>query len=228
MLMLSNISNILFDLDGTLTDPGEGISRCIQHALQQLGEAVPSSEQLKWCVGPPLRASFSKLLNTTDEPILDLALVHYRKRFSEKGMFENLLYPHVVSGLGSLKEAGFKLFLATSKPRVFARQIVDHFKLTPFFLKVYGSELDGRLSDKGALIAHILHREGLDPAATMMVGDRRYDIQGGKENKIMTAAVSYGYGTRDEIQTADPDVVFESILDLTRTLVSRRTGWRRE
>jgi phosphoglycolate phosphatase len=223
MVMVSNTSNILFDLDGTLTDPGEGITRCIQYALRQLGEAAPLSDQLDWCVGPPLRASFSKLLNTTDEAILDLALIHYRKRFSAKGMFENLLYPHVVSGLGSLREAGFKLFLATSKPRVFARQIVDHFKLTPFFLRVYGSELDGRLSDKGALIAHILHREGLDPATTMMVGDRMYDIQGGKENKIMTAAVSYGYGTRDEIDTAGPDLVFESILDLARTLVSRRT-----
>lgn len=226
--MLSNTANILFDLDGTLTDPGKGITRCIQYALQQLGETVPLSDQLTWCVGPPLRASFSKLLNTTDETILDLALVHYRKRFSEKGMFENLLYPDVVSGLGSLREAGFNLFLATSKPRVFAQQIVDHFKLTPFFLAVYGSELDGRLSEKGALIAHILHREGLDPAATMMVGDRVYDIEGGKENKIMTAAVSYGYGTRDEIDTADPDVVFETIMDLTQTLVSHRIRWRRE
>ena len=226
--MLSNTANILFDLDGTLTDPGKGITRCIQYALQELGETVPLPDQLTWCVGPPLRASFSKLLNTTDETILDLALVHYRKRFSEKGMFENLLYPDVVSGLGSLREAGFKLFLATSKPRVFAQQIVDHFKLTPFFLAVYGSELDGRLSEKGALIAHILHREGLDPAATMMVGDRVYDIEGGKENKIMTAAVSYGYGTRDEIDTADPDVVFETIMDLTQTLVSHRIRWRRE
>jgi phosphoglycolate phosphatase len=226
--MLSNTSNILFDLDGTLTDPGKGITRCIQYALQQLGETVPLSDQLTWCVGPPLRASFSKLLNTTDEPILDLALVHYRKRFSEKGMFENLLYPDVVSGLGGLREAGFSLFLATSKPRVFARQIVDHFHLTPFFLRVYGSELAGRLSDKGALISHILHREDLDPTATMMVGDRVYDIQGGKENKIMTAAVSYGYGTRDEIDTAEPDLVFETITDLTRTLVSHRIRRTRE
>jgi len=226
--MLSNTANILFDLDGTLTDPGKGITRCIQYALQELGETVPLPDQLTWCVGPPLRASFSKLLNTTDETILDLALVHYRKRFSEKGMFENLLYPDVVSGLGSLREAGFNLFLATSKPRVFAQQIVDHFKLTPFFLAVYGSELDGRLSEKGALIAHILHREGLDPAATMMVGDRVYDIEGGKKNKIMTAAVSYGYGTRDEIDTADPDVVFETIMDLTQTLVSHRIRCRRE
>lgn len=220
--MLSNTSNILFDLDGTLTDPVEGITRCIQYALDRLGTAMPLSDQLTWCVGPPLRASFSQLLNTTDETILDQALVHYRKRFSEKGMFENVPYPGVVSALGGLRKAGFNLFLATSKPRVFAQQILDHFKMTPYFNSVYGSELDGRLSDKGALIAHIIHQEGLDPTVTVMVGDRVYDIEGGKENNVMTAAVSYGYGTREEIAAAQPDAVFETIADLSKTLLSLR------
>jgi len=222
--MLSNISNILFDLDGTLTDPGEGITRCIQYALERLGAAMPLSDQLKWCVGPPLRASFSELLNTTDATILDQALVHYRKRFSEKGMFENILYPGVVSSLDELQKSEFNLFLATSKPRVFAQQILDHFEMTPFFQTVYGSELDGHLSDKGALIAHIIHQEGLDPAATVMVGDRVYDIEGGKANKVMTAAVAYGYGSRDEIAAASPDVVFETIADLSKTLLSLGIG----
>ncbi len=222
--MLSNTSNVLFDLDGTLTDPGKGITRCIRYALERLGASMPLSDQLTWCVGPPLRASFTQLLNTTDETILDQALVLYRKRFSEKGMFENILYPGVVSSLTRLRKAGFNLFLATSKPRVFARQILDHFNMTTYFHRVYGSELDGRLSDKGALIAHILHEERLAPAATMMVGDRVYDIEGGKENKVMTAAVSYGYGTREEIDAADPDIVFETIADLTKTLLSLRAG----
>ena len=120
-------------------------------------------------------------------------------------------------------QAGFNLFLATSKPRVFARQILDHFKMTPYFHRVYGSELDGRLSDKGALIAHIIHEESLDPTATVMVGDRVYDIEGGKENNVMTAAVAYGYGTREEIaMQLNPDAVFESIADLSRTLLSLR------
>ena len=222
--MLSNTSNVLFDLDGTLTDPGKGITRCIRYALERLGASMPLSDQLTWCVGPPLRASFAQLLNTTDETILDQALVLYRKRFSEKGMFENILYPGVVSSLTRLRKAGFNLFLATSKPRVFARQILDHFNMTTYFHRVYGSELDGRLSNKGALIAHILYEERLAPAATMMVGDRVYDIEGGKENKVMTAAVSYGYGTREEIDAADPDIVFETIADLTKTLLSLRAG----
>jgi phosphoglycolate phosphatase len=161
-------------------------------------------------------------LNTSDQTILDRALVHYRKRFSEKGIFENALYPGVVSALDDLRAAGFKLFLATSKPKVFARQILDYFKITPFFRTVYGSELDGRLSDKGALIAHIIDQEELDTSTTLMVGDRVYDIEGGKENKVMTAAVAYGYGTQEEIAAANPDVVFETIADLTKTMLSLR------
>ena len=220
--MVSNASNILFDLDGTLTDPREGITRCIQYALGRFDKAIPPWEQLTWCIGPPLKASFEQLLNTSDQTMLDLALVHYRKRFSEKGLFENTLYPGVVSALDDLQTAGFKLFLATSKPRVFARRILDHFKITPYFHRVYGSELDGRLSDKGILIAHIIEQEKLDPTSTVMVGDRVYDIEGGKENNVMTAAVAYGYGTRDEIDAAQPDVVFETIADLSKTMLSLR------
>ena len=218
--MLFHISNILWDLDGTLTDPKEGITRCIRYALDRLGGIVPPEGRLDWCIGPPLTASFSQLLNTTDPEILDRALALYRERFSTKGMFENRLYHGVASSLDGLRKAGFKLFLATSKPRVFARQILDHFKLTPFFHAVYGSELDGRLSDKGALIAHILHQEGLDPAETLMVGDRVYDVEGGKENEVMTAAAAWGYGAREEIAAANPDVVFETIVELTQRMLS--------
>jgi phosphoglycolate phosphatase len=218
--MLPNVSNMLWDLDGTLTDPKEGITRCIRYALDRLGGSMPPADRLDWCIGPPLTVSFSRLLNTTDPAILDRALVLYRERFSTKGMFENRLYPGVASSLNGLRKAGFNLFLATSKPRVFARQILDHFRLTPLFHAVYGSELDGRLSDKGALIAHILHREGLDPAATLMVGDRLYDIEGGKENEVMTAAAAWGYGTRDEIAAANPDIVFETIVELTQRMMS--------
>ena len=224
--MLSNTLNILFDLDGTLTDPREGITRCIQYALGQFNEVIPPWEQLTWCIGPPLKASFAQLLNTGDPTILDQALAHYRKRFSEKGLFENALYPGVASALDDLRTAGFKLFLATSKPRVFARQILDHFKITPYFHTAYGSELDGRLSDKGVLIAHIIQKERLDSSATLMVGDRVYDIEGGKENNVMTAAVAYGYGTPDEINAAKPDVVFESITDISHTLLFK-SKWAR-
>ena len=207
-------SNILFDLDGTLTDPKDGITRCIQFALDQLGATSPGIDRLDWCIGPPLRGSFTRLLNTKDGGLIDQALFHYRKRFSETGMFENVIYPGTIPSLKGIKAAGIRVFLATSKPKVFAKQILDHFNLTPFFDAVYGSELDGHLSDKGELVAHILDTEHLDAKVTLIVGDRSHDIIGGKKNGIMTAAVSYGYGTREELTSSKPDFIFNTLSDL--------------
>ena len=214
------IKAILFDLDGTLTDPKEGITKCIHYALQRMQVESPPLEQLTWCIGPPLLTSFSNLLDTTDEAILSRAVGYYRERFSDIGMFENKLYPDVVSSLDTLNANMFSLFLATSKPHVFAKQILAHFNLTPSFVQAYGSELDGRWSEKGELIEHIIEQEGLDPLTTMMVGDRIHDIDGGKQNNTVTAAVSYGYGTPEEITAAEPDYVFDSLPDLTQTVVS--------
>ncbi len=214
------ISTILFDLDGTLTDPKEGITRCIQYSLDMLDVNPPCADHLTWCIGPPLRESFSRLLNTGDDALLDQALFHYRKRFSEVGMFENALYPDSVPSLQRISAAGFGIFLATSKPRVYAARILDHFDLARFFHAVHGSELNGRMSDKGELIAHILAAENLDPGATLMVGDRSHDIIGGKKNGISTAAVTYGYGSIDEITAAGPDLVFAALPDLAGFLVS--------
>lgn len=213
-----NIANILFDLDGTLTDPKDGITRCIRFSLHKLGINPPLEDQLTWCIGPPLRESFSRLMNTQDEDLLDQALSHYRTRFSETGMFENAVYPETIPSLRKIRTAGFRVYLATSKPRMFAAQILDHFGLAQFFHAVHGSELDGRLADKGELVAHILDSENLDSGATLIVGDRRHDIIGGKGNGIMTAAVTYGYGSREEIAEAKPDVVFESLTELVTFL----------
>ncbi len=217
-----NIKTILFDLDGTLTDPKEGITKCIRHALQRMQVNSPPLDQLTWCIGPPLKISFANLLDTRDEAILDRAVQYYRERFSKIGIFENKLYPEVVTSLNTLGTEGFSLFLATSKPKVFAGQILAHFDLTPHFVQVYGSELDGRRSDKGELIAHIINQEGLDPATTMMVGDRIHDIDGGKQNSIITAAVTYGYGTPEEIAAAEPDYIFDSLAALTQAFLQEQ------
>jgi phosphoglycolate phosphatase len=155
-----------------------------------------------------------------DEALLDQALSHYRKRFSEMGMYENAIYPEITPALRKIRAAGFRVFLATSKPNVYARQILDHFDLTQFFHAIHGSELDGRLSDKGELVAHILDSENLKPQATLIVGDRSQDIIGGKKNGIVTAAVTYGYGSREEITASKPDYVFESPSDLAAFLES--------
>jgi len=213
------IKAILFDLDGTLIDPKEGITKCIQYALQRMQVESPPLDQLTWCIGPPLKTSFENLLDTSDEDVLSLAIRYYRERFSQTGIFENKLYPGVASSLDTLRVNGVNLFLATSKPRVFARQILDHFDLTSSFIQAYGSELDGRRSDKGELIAYIIDQAGLEPLTTMMVGDRIHDIDGGKQNKVITAAVSYGYGTPEEITAAEPDYIFDSLEALNQTIL---------
>jgi len=199
------IENILFDLDGTLTDPKEGITRCIQFALEEFDVEKPHADQLTWCIGPPLRDSFSKILETTDKDKIKHAYTTYRKRFADKGLYENRVYPDVHNSLNLIKKSGFKVFLATSKPEIYAKQILDHFDLSKYFNKAYGSNLNGSLTDKGELIAHILKTENLDPGKTVIVG---------KKNGIMTAAVTYGYGSREEITSSKPDIIFDAFPDL--------------
>ncbi len=208
------ICNILFDLDGTLTDSKDGITRCIQFSLEHFDVSIPHPDQLTWCIGPPLRESFSRLLNTTDDTVLNQALSRYGKRFSETGMFENVIYPEVALSLLKIKQAGFKVFLATSKHRVFAEQILEYFDLAQFFHAAYGSELNGRFVDKGKLVAHIIESENLDPKETLIVGDRVHDIIGGKKNGIMTVSVSYGYGTQKEISSSKPDIIIDAFSEL--------------
>jgi phosphoglycolate phosphatase len=213
-----HVTNILFDLDGTLTDPKEGITRSIQFSLGKLGAPAQEADDLTWCIGPPLRDSFARLLDTSDDELLDQALLHYRARYAVTGMFENILYDEVSSSLGKIREAGFGVFLATSKPKVFATKILEHFDLAKFFHGIHGSELDGRLTDKGELIAHILQVENLNPGLTLIVGDRKFDILGGKKNGIKTAAVTYGYGSQAEIADCGPDAIFESFPEVAAFL----------
>jgi phosphoglycolate phosphatase len=208
------IKNILLDLDGTLTDSKIGIIRCIKYSLEQFDVVVPDEDQLTWCIGPPLKDSFSRILGTTDPGLLDQVLSRYRERYAETGIFENSIYPGVAASLQKISQSGFRIFLATAKPRIFAGQILDHFELSPFFDAIYGSELDGRLTDKSELIAHILSSENLTPEASLIVGDRIHDLAGGRENGIMTAAATYGYGSREEIDSAAPDILLETFSDL--------------
>ncbi|MGZ3650100.1 MAG: HAD-IA family hydrolase [Bdellovibrionota bacterium] len=201
--------NLLWDLDGTLTDPQDGIIRCIQFALEQCGLPVPAHEELLWTIGPPLHESFAKLAPETDPAAL---VAKYRERFGPTGLFENSVFwgiPDLLSKLG-----GFRHFLATSKPHVFASQILDHFKLTPHFTRIYGSELDGTRSDKGELIAYLLAQEALTPANALMIGDRRHDIAGAKKNGLAALGVLWGYGSREELQGAGANLLFETPVEL--------------
>lgn len=195
--------NILFDLDGTLTDPSEGITACIAYALEKLKVPCPPKHQLRKYIGPPLWQSFAELLNTTDREEAQAAVAIYRERFSTVGLFENTPYDGIGDALERISTAGYGLYVCTSKPEIFAARIVEHFGLSCFFRKVYGSGLDGTHVEKDGLIAHLLSAEGLDTSQTVMVGDRIYDITGARANGIKGYGVSYGFGENAEFAGAE-------------------------
>ncbi|HAX78961.1 MAG TPA: hypothetical protein DCY88_24820 [Cyanobacteria bacterium UBA11372] len=130
---------VLFDLDGTLTDPKPGITRCIQYALSELGHPPPNADELHWCIGPPLKGSFSQLLKTSNDRVIEQALSLYRRRYSTIGLFENSLYPEITATLKTIRSAGYKTFVATSKPHIYATRILEHFNILSLFDGVYGS-----------------------------------------------------------------------------------------
>ncbi|MFW9264360.1 HAD family hydrolase [Nostoc sp. CALU 546] len=211
-------SAVLFDLDGTLTDPKPGITGCIQYALSELGYKSPNADELHWCIGPPLKDSFSQLLNTLDGTLIEQAILLYRHRFATIGLFENSLYPQIPEILKAIRFAGYKTFVATSKPYIYATQIIEYFDLSLLFDSVYGSELDGTRSIKGDLIHHILVMENLSSSSVVMVGDRSHDIIGAKRHDIASIGVTYGYGTEEELKTHGADFIAHSPSDILRLL----------
>jgi len=208
------VKNILFDLDGTLTDPRAGITRSIQFALNKLGNPIPKQEELLWCIGPPLLDSFEKILGPNSATLAEKALFYYRERFSRIGKFENKIYSDIHEALADLNQLGLSLFVATSKPSVYAREIIDHLDLTKYFKTIYGSELNGNFTDKGELIANIIMMEGLSPGNTVMIGDRKYDIAGAKKNNMISLGVTYGFGSKEELIEAGADFLAEKPSDI--------------
>jgi phosphoglycolate phosphatase len=188
---------IFFDLDGTLTDPKPGITGSIQYALQKLDLPVPTQDELTWCIGPPLRASFVTMLGGEDR--VDLAVTLYRERFGDVGLYENSVYPDVEHILAALKQSHGRLFVATSKAHVFANRIIEHFGLRDYFEHVFGAELDGTRADKSDLLAYALKNTAVDPRRALMIGDRSHDIIGAKANRMGAIGVLYGYGSREEL-----------------------------
>jgi phosphoglycolate phosphatase len=214
---------VLFDLDGTLTDPKLGIVKSIQYALTQLGQIPPDLDDLLWCIGPPLTASFTRLLDTTDRTQLERAIQLYRDRFATVGLFENLLYPEIPEVLKEIRAAGYRTYVATSKPQIYAHKIIEHFNLAGLFDRVYGSELDGSYSIKGELIEKILRLENLVPAQTLMVGDRSYDTIGAKQNGLYSIGVTYGYGSELELSECGTDAIVDRPKDILTILRERES-----
>jgi phosphoglycolate phosphatase len=193
-------SALLVDLDGTLTDPAEGIIGCFRLALEALGRIAPPAAELHWIIGPPLRPSFAEALKGDGDP--EEALKIYRGRYAVEGLFEATVYDGVKEALAELRTSGTRLFLCTAKPLVYAERILSHFDLEQHFEGAYGDELGGRFQDKADLIAHILERERLEPEDCCMWGDRKHDVLAATRNGIPTIGALWGYGGADELRAA--------------------------
>jgi phosphoglycolate phosphatase len=207
---MNQFTNVLFDLDGTLTDPAEGIVRCIQHSLDKLQITCPPAEELSRYIGPPLREVFVSICNSQDKAFIEQAITVFRERFSTVGLFENSPYPDVPYMLECLNSHSYRLFVATSKPQVFAERILQHFSLADHFEQIHGNDLEGRLDDKAELVRELLVNRGLDPKETIMVGDRKHDCIAAKTNGLVSVGVTYGYGSSDELIDAGVDYLCHS------------------
>ncbi|MBE6959167.1 MAG: HAD family hydrolase [Ruminococcaceae bacterium] len=203
--------NILFDLDGTLTDSGEGIINCAIAALEHFGLPIPERNALRVFVGPPLRDSFPKFGVPVDR--VDEAIAVYRKRYVTLGKFENFPYPGIRELLDGLKSRGHRLFVATSKPEHMAIEILEHFELAQYFEIICGATADDSRSKKEDVIAFLLDRSG---PGGVMVGDTIFDVVGAKENLLQPVAVTWGYGDITEMKEAGAEIVrtTDELLDL--------------
>ena len=206
---------IFFDLDGTLTDSGEGIMNCAALALEHFGLPVPDREQMRVFVGPPLDQTFIKFGVPADKT--DEAIKVFRSRYTTVGKFENFPYPGVADMLQSLKEQGHRLFVATSKPEVMANEVLCHFDLDGYFEQIAGATLDGSRSHKADVITYLLGLTG-DVGQTLMVGDTAFDVIGAAAHGIPTIGVSWGYGTAEDMEKAGAIAIAQSMDELAELI----------
>ena len=204
---------LLFDLDGTLTDPMVGITSSVQYALEKFGVRVRYLKELIPFIGPPLAESFQKFYGFSKEDA-ERAIQYYREYYAPKGIFENEVYEGISEMLAHLTEAGFTLLVATSKPTVFAKKVLKHFGMEDYFSFVGGSELDGSRTKKAEVISYILKICGIRAKEAIMIGDRRHDIEGGKACGLESVGVLYGYGTEQELTEAGADHIIRTVAEL--------------
>ncbi|MBP3390517.1 MAG: HAD family hydrolase [Clostridia bacterium] len=213
---MKNFETVLFDLDGTITDPAEGITNSVAYALDSYGIKVPDKRTLYPFIGPPLYASFMKYFGFSKEQSLE-AVNRYREYYSVKGVFECTLYPGMQELLKNLNHAGKKVILATSKPEIFANQILKHFGIAQFFHLVSGATLDSHRVEKADIIKYAATLTNIYPG--VMVGDREFDIFGAKATNLYAVGVTYGYGSRQELEAAGANIVCENVKDIEKLLL---------
>mgnify|MGYP003308651028 CR=1 FL=1 len=204
---------ILFDLDGTLTDPGLGITNSVAYALKRYGIEAENRESLYSFIGPPLKDSFMKYYGFSEEKAME-AIEVYREYFREKGLYENEVYDGIRELLEKIKQSGRKIVLATSKPEEFSIRILEHFDLIKYFHVVAGASMDEKRNKKGDVIRYAMEKGGFTSEKAIMIGDREHDIFGAKENGLPSIGVLYGYGSEDELKAAGADYIAEGVNDI--------------
>ena len=210
---------ILFDLDGTLTNSELGITTCVQHALKRFGIEVDDRSKLRPFIGPPLGESFQVYYGLSEEES-EQAIKYYRERFSVKGLYENEVYEGVEKTLQTLKDSGKRLIIATSKPEEFTLVILEYFDLLKYFDFVAGATLDGSRGEKADVIRYALEKYGIeDKSEAIMIGDRKFDILGAKENGLASMGVLYGFGDKEELTEAGADYIVETAEDIAKMLL---------
>lgn len=210
---------LLFDLDGTITDSEIGITRCVEYALNYFGIQLSDLRELSPFIGPPLLDSFKDFYHFTDEQAI-IATAKYRERYTDKGIFENELYPGIKELLAEAQQKDKTVILATSKPEIFARRILDYFGLSNYFFFIAGSGLDGSLHTKTDVINHILQSNNItELSSVVMIGDRKHDIIGAKNVGIDSIGVLYGFGDYKELSEAGANYIVEDIAALRELLL---------
>ena len=213
-------SYLVFDLDGTLTNPKEGITKCVQYALHAFNIEEPDLNRLTPFIGPPLRQSFIDFYQFSEAQAIS-AVEKYRERFSTTGLFENIVYPGIPTMLQTLQEQGKVLAVASSKPTVFVRQILEHFNLAQYFQIIEGSNLDGSRVEKREVIAAVLQQLGNPPRQQIvMIGDRIYDVRGAAELGIACVGVRFGFAAPGELENSGAVYLADTVADLQQYLLS--------
>lgn len=210
---------ILFDLDGTLTDPGEGVTNSVAYALEKRGIHVADHRELYCFIGPPLHVSFQTFYGFTAEEATH-AIVDYREYYRDRGIYENVVYDGMEDVLRTLQAAGKTLAVATSKPEVFARRVLEHFHLNGYFDVIAGASMDTSRTAKSDIITYALAEltakagKAPDPKKTLMIGDRSHDIHGAANNGLDSMGILYGYGDRAEMEEAQATYIAETVADI--------------
>ena len=213
---MSKYDIILFDLDGTLTDPGMGITNSVMHALKKYGIEVENRETLYKFIGPPLIDSFEKYYGFSHEEAVK-SVDYYREYYADKGIYENEVYNGIEAMLQKLSEEGKKIILATSKPEPFAREILRHFDLDKYFLFAAGSTMNETRTNKADVIEYALAECNItDKSSVVMIGDREHDIIGANKNGIDSIGVLFGYGSREELENAGATYIAETVEDIIK------------